>query len=174
MADDYASLTVIADLAVAFAGFAGVFVVLRHETIGKWTELERVRLISLLTLSLHAAFLSLLPTGLAPLFEHHDEVWKMSAAIGGSTLALAGVWTFPASTRATNKIEEVANQKSAIVVARVMAALFVTALALYGLVAFEATLHRFSCYYFALMMQLAMSSLLFGRILIVRPPASAN
>ena len=80
--EDYSHLAIISELAIAFAGFAGVFVVLRHEAQGEWTHLEKIRLVSLLTLSIPVAFFSLLPAGLAPLMEEPQQVWQVPLSDG--------------------------------------------------------------------------------------------
>lgn len=172
--EDYTQLTIVAELAFAVAGFAGVFAVLRHEASGDWTRLEQVRMASLLGLSIPVAFFSLVPAGLAPLFERADLVWQISAACSGATILIFAAWSFPAYTRVTNAIPALANRRSTTVVARGLFLLLVIAVALYGSIVFDITAHKFSCYYFALLVQLAMCSILFTRILLVRPPANSN
>ncbi|GEM_PF-1324420 len=172
--EDYSHLTIIAELAVAFAGFAGVFVVLRHEAKGDWTRLERVRLASLLTLSIPVVFFSLIPVGQAPLIAQSEEVWRVSVSFSGLVLLALGAWAFPTYTRATNRIPSIASQNLTTIVAKIMALLFVVALALYAAVGLRLTSHQFSCYYFALLVQLLMCSIVFGRILLVRPPRESQ
>lgn len=167
---NYADLSIIAEIAIAFAGFAGISVVLRHETSGAWTRLENIRLFTLLTLSIPVAFFSLLPAGLAPLIADPPQVWRVSAGLCGSTLLAIGIRVFPIFTRVTNEIPALARLRLTTLIARVMSLLWIIALLLYGAVAFGLTVQRFSCYYFALLVQLLMCSIIFGRILLIRPP----
>ena len=172
--EDYSHLTIVAELAFAVAGFAGVFAVLRHEAKGDWTRLEQVRMTSLLGLSIPVAFFSMIPAGLAPLFEHSDPVWRISAACAGLSIVMFGAWSFPAYTRITNAIPTLAKRRSTTVMARGLFLLFLIVVVLHGSIVFDLTADKFSCYYFALLVQLSMCSILFTRILLVRPPGEAD
>jgi len=54
-------LSLLAELAIAIAGFSGIVAVFGRRSAGEWTSAEGARLAGLLTLSLTAALFSVLP-----------------------------------------------------------------------------------------------------------------
>ena len=56
-----ATLAVLAEIAIAIAGFSGIVAALSRRTESEWTALDRIRLGMLLQISLVGALFSLLP-----------------------------------------------------------------------------------------------------------------
>lgn len=74
------SLTTIAEIAVALAGFSGLVVVLRKNN-GPLNAIEKYRMAVLLATAFGAMFLALLPATLRQLGFSGDVLWRMSSGI---------------------------------------------------------------------------------------------
>ena len=74
------SLTTVAEIGIALAGFSGLVVVLRKSS-GPLNEIERYRMSVLLSTAFGAMFLALLPGALQQLGLDDDVVWRTSSAI---------------------------------------------------------------------------------------------
>jgi hypothetical protein len=74
------SLTTIAEIAIALAGFSGLVVVLRKNN-GPLTAIEKYRMTVLLATAFGALFLALLPATLQQLALSGDVIWKTSSAL---------------------------------------------------------------------------------------------
>ncbi len=86
---DYGTLALIAELAVAVLGFSGIVVVLGHRSTGEWSELERIRFHGMITTAAIVLILSLLPAPLVSAEMEGSRVWFWSSTAGG-LIALAG------------------------------------------------------------------------------------
>ena len=73
------SLTTIAEIGIALAGFSGLVVVLRKKS-GALNEIEKYRMSVLLTTAFGAMFLALLPAALQQLGLADDILWRTSSA----------------------------------------------------------------------------------------------
>jgi hypothetical protein len=95
--DDF--LLTVAEIAVAFAGFAGLVTVLARRPSGAEREFELVRLRDLLLLSLLAAAFALFPR-LPALFGADDELtWRLSSAVLAAAWGGFGIQGLLAGTR---------------------------------------------------------------------------
>ncbi|MEE8078091.1 MAG: hypothetical protein V3T18_03770 [Pseudomonadales bacterium] len=74
------SLTTIAEIGVALAGFSGLVVVLRKKT-GPLNEIERYRMSVLLAAAFGAMFLALLPGAMRHLGMADELIWRASSAL---------------------------------------------------------------------------------------------
>ena len=90
--DGQENLSGIAEVAVALAGFSGLFAALRHGGDRVLTEIERNALIRLLTVSLGAAILSLAPTPLLLLGVAEPTVWDIGCLLLGAFTVGALAW----------------------------------------------------------------------------------
>ncbi len=73
------SLTTVAEIGTALAGFSGLVVVLRKNA-GPLNEIEKYRMSVLLATALGAMFLALLPAALQQLGLANDILWRTSSA----------------------------------------------------------------------------------------------
>jgi len=73
------SLTTIAEIGIALAGFSGLVVVLRRNA-GPLNEIEKYRMSVLLATAFGAMFLALLPAALQQLDLADDILWRTSSA----------------------------------------------------------------------------------------------
>ena len=73
------SLTTVAEIGIALAGFSGLVVVLRKNT-GPLNEIEKFRMSVLLAAAFGAMFLALLPAALQHLGFTDDTLWRTSSA----------------------------------------------------------------------------------------------
>lgn len=80
-------LSLIAELAVAFAGFTGIVGVFRFQA-GKWQEFEIANFATMLRASLSALFVSLLPYLLFQLTGNQPISWQIAAAIVALIMSL--------------------------------------------------------------------------------------
>jgi len=86
---DYGTLELIAELAVAVLGFSGVVVVLGQRSTDEWSELERIRFRGMITTASIVLALSLLPAPLVSAEMEGSRIWFWSSVAGG-LIALAG------------------------------------------------------------------------------------
>ena len=82
--DSQATLTVIAEVSVALAGFTGVVAVLGGRREHDWTPGERLQLRTLVETSLTAMFLSFFPSVLDEIMSSESAVWRVSNLCLGS------------------------------------------------------------------------------------------
>ena len=76
--DLYVGLT---GVAVVFAGFAGISVVLTGRQPEQWRYVDAARLSTMIYMSLAAAFFSLLPVVVARLVSPTDSLWQICSAL---------------------------------------------------------------------------------------------
>jgi hypothetical protein len=74
------SLTTVAEIGIALAGFSGLVVVLRKNT-GPLNDIEKYRMSVLLATAFGAMFLALLPGALQDLGLNGSRLWRMSSGI---------------------------------------------------------------------------------------------
>ena len=70
----------LAGVAVVFAGFAGISVVLTGRQPEQWRSIDAGRVYLMISLSLASAFFSLLPVVVARLVVHTDSLWQICSA----------------------------------------------------------------------------------------------
>lgn len=91
------SLTTIAEIGIALAGFSGLVVVLRKNT-GALNEIEKYRMSVLLATAFGAMFLALLPSVLQQLGFADELLWRTSSGFL-TTFSLAFVFGWVSSSR---------------------------------------------------------------------------
>ena len=74
------TLTVLAEIAIAIAGFSGIVAGVGRRAGSEWTVADRLRLSMLLQISLTVAFFSLFPLVLASADIDSTYVWQISSA----------------------------------------------------------------------------------------------
>lgn len=74
-------LLTLAEVSVAFAGFAGVVAVFGRNDPATWTFADRSRFYSLVSTSLSVVFLSLVPIALAALEIPVSTVWRLTSGL---------------------------------------------------------------------------------------------
>ena len=74
------SLTTVAEIGIALAGFSGLVVVLRKNN-GPLNEIEKYRMSVLLALAFGAVFLAMLPVALQKLALADNILWRWSSAV---------------------------------------------------------------------------------------------
>jgi hypothetical protein len=162
-------LTIMAELAVAFAGFAGIVVVLKREDDDVWTALENARLWGLLVVSLPVAIFALIPIAVNSAGYTEPAVWRISATICVIALGLIGLTTFPRFGAALKSIPEALKPPSTKLLYAVNTSLYVVGLSLYAGIALDIITLKFTAYFSALLAQLCSSATLFLRTLTSRP-----
>ena len=70
----------LAGVAVVFAGFSGISVVLTGRQPGQWRQFDAGRLLLMISLSFAAAFFSLLPLVVARLLTSTESLWQLCSA----------------------------------------------------------------------------------------------
>jgi len=71
----------LAGVAVVFAGFAGISVVLTGRQPEQWRSVDAARVSTMISISLAAAFFSLLPVVVARLDVRTDSLWQICSAL---------------------------------------------------------------------------------------------
>jgi hypothetical protein len=79
-------LSLLAELAIAIAGFSGIVAVFGRRSAGKWTPADRARLVGLLTLSLTAALFSVLPLVLLSVPVSDEACWRVLGLLLAASL----------------------------------------------------------------------------------------
>ncbi len=74
------TLTVLAEIAIAIAGFSGIVAGVSRRAVSEWTVTDKLRLSMLLQISLSVAFFSLFPLVLASADIDSTYVWQISSA----------------------------------------------------------------------------------------------
>ena len=162
-------LTTIAELAVAFAGFAGIVVVLKREDDDVWTALENARLWGLLVVSLPVTIFALIPIAVSSAGYAEPVVWRISATICVIALVLIGLATFPRFGAAFRSIPEALRPKSIRLLYVINTGLYAVGLSLYAGIALDVIALKFTAYFSALLAQLCSSAILFVRTITSRP-----
>ena len=98
MFDPQATLTTIAEVSVALAGFTGVVAVLGSRRDHEWTPEERLQLRTLVETSLTALFLSFAPSVLGLVMTSESAVWRLANLLLGA-MHLASITMFIARTK---------------------------------------------------------------------------
>ncbi len=98
MLDPQATLTTIAEVSVALAGFTGIAAVLGSRRDQEWTPEERLRLRTLVETSLTALFLSFAPSVLGLIMTSDSAVWRLANLLLG-TIHLAFISRFFVRTK---------------------------------------------------------------------------
>ena len=93
------TLEVLAEIAIAIAGFSGVVAALTIHT-AQWSELDKIRLRALLQASLGTAFFSLLPLVLSSTTLRSPTVWVIASS---TWLIYMGASTIPFVLQAMGK-----------------------------------------------------------------------
>lgn len=84
-------LLTVAELAVAFAGFASIVVVFQHGRPSSWPPAVPVRLQAMVESSLGTLYATLFPFGLHALGVTGPTLWAISSAAAGVTLIAVGL-----------------------------------------------------------------------------------
>jgi hypothetical protein len=87
------ALGIAAQIAVALAGFAGVVVVFRRESVHEWSPLDRFRLQSLLTNSILPLGLCMIALLLLTVEPQLTGVWRWCSSVAFVVLLLFGIAT---------------------------------------------------------------------------------
>jgi len=98
MFDPQATLTTIAEVSVALAGFTGVVAVLGGRRDHAWTPEERLQLRTLVETSLTALFLSFAPSVLGLVMTSESAVWRLANLLLGA-MHLASITMFIVRTK---------------------------------------------------------------------------
>ena len=80
------ALTVIAEIAVGLAGFAGLIVTLRNRGLSSWPQTDRIRLRSMLMVACGTFFAALLPYLVGSIFSDIKLSWSTSGFLLGTGL----------------------------------------------------------------------------------------
>ena len=96
--DPQATLTTIAEVSVALAGFTGVVAVLGSRRDHEWTPEERLQLRTLVETSLTALFLSFAPSVLGLVMTSESAVWRLANLLLGA-MHLASITMFIVRTK---------------------------------------------------------------------------
>lgn len=82
------TLSILAQVSVAFAGFSGIVTAFRRRRPGEWSQLDRFRFRFMVEFSLATLALSLLPFFVSELGGSESQVWGLSSLLlGGGALA---------------------------------------------------------------------------------------
>jgi hypothetical protein len=85
------ALGIAAQIAVALAGFAGVVVVFRHESVHEWSPIDKFRLRSLLTNSVLPLGLSMIALLLLTIEPALTDVWRWCSGIAFIVFVAFGI-----------------------------------------------------------------------------------
>ena len=85
MLDPEATLSTIAEVSIALAGFTGVVAVLGSRRDHQWTPEERLQLRTLVETSMTALFLSFAPSVLGQVMSSETAIWRVANFLLGTT-----------------------------------------------------------------------------------------
>lgn len=78
------TLTALAEVSVAFAGFSGIVTAFRRRSPGEWSDLDRFRFRFMVEFSLATLLLSLLPLILAEMGLAEARAWSVASLVLGA------------------------------------------------------------------------------------------
>lgn len=167
--DEHGALLTLAEVGVAFAGFASIVMALNRR--GNWSSFDTERVRTLLVMSLAPTFYALLPFGFVGLDWPEPVVWRASATtafVAHVVLAASIARRMPLHTDARYVLPGAQRF--------VRVGFGITALVMLLMLAVAANLieAKPSAYYFGLLLSLLVAALQFGRSITVLSPAAPD